>query len=66
MPSPQVRHGPQMYACSFAVNDDGASATVRLERSDQGLAAGQYAVFYQDGFCLGAAKIIRCLDGADA
>ena len=33
-------------------------ARVVLECSDQGLAAGQYAVFYQDGVCLGAGKIL--------
>jgi hypothetical protein len=31
---------------------------VQLEEDDQGLAPGQYAVFYQDGLCLGAAKIV--------
>lgn len=35
--------------------------TVVLDSNDQGLAAGQYAVFYQDGVCLGAAQIHRCL-----
>ncbi len=32
---------------------------VRLEGNDQGLAAGQYAVFYQGGVCLGSAKILE-------
>jgi tRNA-specific 2-thiouridylase len=31
---------------------------VQLAEDDQGLAPGQYAVFYQDGLCLGAAKIV--------
>ncbi len=31
---------------------------VVLPTNDQGLAAGQYAVFYQGGMCLGAAKIM--------
>lgn len=31
---------------------------VLLSENDQGLAAGQYAVFYQDGECLGSAQIM--------
>ena len=34
-------------------------ASVVLDGNDQGLAAGQYAVFYQNGACLGAAKILQ-------
>lgn len=33
---------------------------VSLAGSDQGLAAGQYAVFYQAGVCLGSAVIAGC------
>lgn len=34
-------------------------ASVVLDGNDQGLAAGQYAVFYQNEACLGAAKILQ-------
>lgn len=54
----KVRHGPQMHECSFALHPDGGMADVKLEIQDQGLATGQYAVFYQDGYCLGASKIL--------
>ena len=39
----------------------GEFARVVLGDSDQGLAAGQFAVLYQGGVCLGSAKILgRC------
>ena len=41
-----------------AKSSDGAwGAYVVLDGDDQGLATGQYAVLYQGGTCLGAAKI---------
>jgi tRNA-specific 2-thiouridylase len=53
-----------MYRCSFQ-HLPGAEqrAKVVLDADDQGLAAGQYAVFYQGGLCLGSAKIQRRLEG---
>ena len=41
------------------------SARVVLDGNDQGLAAGQYAVLYQDGACLGSAKILATGPAAD-
>jgi tRNA-5-taurinomethyluridine 2-sulfurtransferase len=54
----KVRHGPSMYECKeFKLTGDGSKAYVKLHENDQGLAAGQYAVFYQRGECLGCGVI---------
>ena len=64
----QVRHGPNIYTLKglelFSADGSGGpgrdgsgGGRVQLGANDQGLAAGQYAVLYQDGLCLGAAKI---------
>lgn len=55
--SVKVRHGPHAYACHLDMQPNGAAAVVRLEANDQGLAAGQYAAFYQRSVCLGSAVI---------
>jgi tRNA-specific 2-thiouridylase len=69
--SKQVRHGPATYRCkdiqmaplqlnhaAYSSSELALTAHVELESHDQGLAPGQYAVFYQDRACVGAAKII--------
>eukprot|EP00958_Prasinococcus_capsulatus_P008638 scaffold847_cov385-Prasinococcus_capsulatus_cf.AAC.16 len=63
----KVRHGPQLYRCSLTVLDSPSEtegdlvnctrALVRLDEDDQGLAAGQYCAFYQNGICLGSGMI---------
>jgi len=54
-----VRHGPTLYECKLEMkyDDDEVTGRVTLGGVDQGLAAGQYAVFYQHGYCLGCAVI---------
>lgn len=57
----QVRHGPHMYGCQLEESSDGSGELqVTLDGNDQGLAAGQFAVFYQAGVCLGSAVITGC------
>ncbi|KAI7843379.1 hypothetical protein COHA_002977 [Chlorella ohadii] len=57
-----VRHGPHMYGCQLEGSDSSESSELRvtLDGNDQGLAAGQFAVFYQGGVCLGSAVISGC------
>ncbi len=52
----KVRHGPESHAA--LIESLGADRwSVKLDENDQGLAPGQFAVFYQDRECLGCAVI---------
>ena len=52
----KIRHGKHLYDCVVTfVGDD--AAQVKLTQNDQGLAAGQFAVFYDGDICLGAGTI---------
>ena len=51
----KVRHGPGSYRCTLSL--DTPTGSVLLDGRDQGLAPGQYAVFYQGGVCIGSGVI---------
>ncbi|KKR96675.1 MAG: tRNA-specific 2-thiouridylase MnmA [candidate division TM6 bacterium GW2011_GWE2_41_16] len=52
----KLRHGPHYNTAVFNKKNNGCMHIV-LERPDQGLAAGQIAVLYHQGFCLGGGVI---------
>nr|DAD42295.1 TPA_asm: hypothetical protein HUJ06_000525 [Nelumbo nucifera] len=62
----KVRHGPGFYDCSLIMetgeDGDRTSAVVHLSEDDQGLAAGQFAAFYQGKTCIGSGVILECWD----
>ena len=66
IPSFQVRHGPNFYNCSLTMepsdNCNGDVAVVHLSEDDQGLAAGQFAAFYQRRTCIGSGIILESWD----
>jgi len=54
--SVKVRHGPEFHAALLSYRADGSVHVVLRER-DQGLAPGQFAVFYDGSMCLGCGVI---------
>ncbi len=52
----KLRHGAQIHSCSIEFIDD-HKAEIRLTENDQGIASGQFAVFYANSQCLGAGVI---------
>ena len=54
----KMRHGAHMYACTVTPTQHG-TAKVYLDERDQGIAPGQFAVFYDDERCVGSGVIAR-------
>lgn len=57
----KIRHGSVKYDCVF-IPQGKESARVVLSERDQGIAIGQFAVFYKEGRCLGAGVISRTVN----
>ncbi|KAM0068470.1 putative sulfurtransferase [Helianthus debilis subsp. tardiflorus] len=61
----KVRHGPDFYDCTLhmELTEDGTEiGTVQLPEDDQGLAAGQFAAFYEEQVCVGSGVILESWD----
>ena len=61
----KVRHGEKLYPAQLTLMDNNL-ARVTIQGSDQGFAAGQFAVFYSGKYCLGCATIVREIVQIDA
>jgi tRNA (5-methylaminomethyl-2-thiouridylate)-methyltransferase len=53
----KLRHGPALYAATITPGANG-SLRVQLDQNDQGIAPGQFAVFYDNDRCLGSGVIV--------
>jgi tRNA (5-methylaminomethyl-2-thiouridylate)-methyltransferase len=53
----KIRHGEQFYGCSLQFDQNKKRGFVELNGQDQGIASGQFAVFYDDSTCLGSGII---------
>lgn len=51
----KLRHGPEKHKCHLTLENDKGQA--QLADRDQGIAPGQFAVFYDGSVCLGCAMI---------
>ncbi|CAH1454536.1 unnamed protein product [Lactuca virosa] len=60
----KVPHGPLFYDCSLHIEEKDGIGTVQLPEDDQGLAARQFAAFYQQELCVGSGVILESWDDA--
>lgn len=52
----KIRHGENFYGCRIDSQGTG-KLRVKLDKPDKGVAAGQYAIFYEGQYCLGGGII---------
>lgn len=52
----KLRHGPELHGCTVTHLDRGR-LRIAMDTPDDGIAAGQFAVFYSGEECLGGARI---------
>ena len=57
----KIRHGAHLYDCKIVWKDE-STLLVKLDKSDKGIAPGQFAVFYDEDICLGGGVILQDLD----
>ena len=53
----KIRHGASFFNCTINFLS-GNKAEVKIDKPDQGIASGQFAVFYQEDICLGGGVIL--------
>lgn len=54
----KLRHGEKSYGVLAWTEESDEVACLTIDGQDQGIAAGQFAVFYRDDYCLGCARIL--------
>ena len=54
----KIRHGANFYHCTLHFESN-EKVLVKMKESDQGIANGQFAVFYKDDVCLGGSVILE-------
>ena len=52
----KLRHGPKKYGCTIDMVTEN-SANVKLNKTDDGIAPGQFAILYQKNYCFGGGII---------